>query len=69
MSGSVNKAILIGNVGKGEKRWTTEIVLNDFHAHLVLLDKPTGTRPPAGDADDYEGPMSGGWDDDTMGGR
>lgn len=47
---------------KGEKRWTTEIVLNDFRAHLVLLDKPPGTRPPAGDADDYEGPMSGGYD-------
>jgi single-strand DNA-binding protein len=54
--------------GKGEKRRTTEIVLNDFHAHLVLLDKPTGTRPPAGDVDDYECPMSGGSHDDPMGG-
>lgn len=51
---------------KGEKRWTTEVVLNDFHASLVLLDRTGGNRPPDGAPDDYEGPMSGPYDDDPM---
>jgi len=54
---------------KGQKRWTTEIVLNSFNAVLTLLDRRQGDRPPEGSTGDYAGPASGGYDDDPMGGR
>lgn len=54
---------------RGQKRWTTEVVLNGFNAVLTMLDRQQGNRPPDGNADDYAGPMSGGYDDDPMGGR
>ena len=53
---------------KGTKRRTTEIVLNDFRSTIIMLDRQPGNRPPEGGGDDYAGPMSGGYDDDPMGG-
>ena len=54
---------------QGGKRWTTEIVLNDFRSNITMLDRQQGNRPPEGDADDYAGPMSGSYDDDPMEGQ
>lgn len=45
----------------GQKRYTTEVVLQNFNSTLVMLDG-RGDSAPAGSADIYDSSAASGWD-------
>lgn len=51
----------------GQKRYTTEVVLQNFNSALVMLDG-RGDSAPAGAGDIYDSSASSGWDSTPAGG-
>ena len=46
----------------GQKRYTTEVVLQNFNSTLVMLDGRGGDGAPAGAGDIYDSSAASGWD-------
>lgn len=52
----------------GQKRYTTEVVLQNFNSTLVMLDGRGGDGAPAGAGDIYDSSAASGWDNTPVAG-